>query len=326
MLQIPDLPIVNLEAQNLVRERQTKLAKPAGSLGVLEVLSLRLAAITGQTTLQFPRKGVVILAADEGLAPAGDSHQQASLIAQGGASVSVLARQAGATVTVVDLGLRQTPPPADHLHSYKVAYGSKNIAYQPALSVPEVSDAFMVGQNVASQEIAQGCDVLVVSALGAGGELVAAGVAAALLGQKVAEVAPPGSPAEQINLLQNALEHYQPDLKDPLDVVRCVGGLTLAGLAGLMLTAASGRVPLILDSAVAYTAALIASELNFQIRPYLMAAHQPTTAGEMAILRRLGLRPLLDLDLKIGDGSAGVLAFHLVEAAARTLNEMAQTS
>lgn len=334
-LYIPTIPMPDLAVQEQARERQLQLVKPTGALGVLEGLSVRLAAMTGQLMLSFPRKSVVVMAADHGVAaegvsayPAEVTQQMVLTMANGGAAVNVLARQAGATVTLVDIGVAADLPKHPQINSYKVAYGTRNMAAGPALTLQEVSDAIMVGMNVASQEIAQGVDLLAIGEMGIGNTTAAAAITAVILDLPPLEVTGRGTGidderlTDKIRIIEQAIALNQPDPRDALDVLRCVGGLEIAGMAGVILGAAAGRVPVVVDGFIASAAALVASELAFQVRPYLIAGHKSMEQGHNAILRRLGLRPLLDLDMRLGEGSGAVLSFHLIEAAARTLNEM----
>ncbi|MBK8431171.1 MAG: nicotinate-nucleotide--dimethylbenzimidazole phosphoribosyltransferase [Chloroflexi bacterium] len=306
-LFIPDIPMPDLAAQEAAREHLRH--QPA--LGTLGVLAVRLAAMTGSLPLTFPRKGVVVLAADHGHIPLGEE-----TAAEGNAATHILARQAGATVTTVDIGLRRPWPPAPHHHSYNVAKGTRHMGHTPALGIAEVHDALTVGMNIASQEIAQGVDVLAVGSASAGGEIAAVAVAAVLLNQPPAALLPENSP--HLALISEAIALHQPNPQDVLDVLRCVGGLELAGMAGVILGAAAGRVPIVLDDLASAVAALVASELAFQVRPYLIAGH----ATAPLVLRRLGLRPLLDVGVENGRATSAILAFHLIEAAARLHNEL----
>ena len=302
-LFIPDIPMPDLAAQEAAR---TALHGRA-SLGTLGILATRLAAMTGQLPLTFPRKGVVVLAADHGHTPLGEETSPT-----GNAITHTLARQAGATVTTVDIGLRQPWPSAAHHHHYRVAQGTRHMGHAPALGIAQVHDAITVGLNVASQEIAHGLDVLAVGVASVGAEVAATAVASVLLGQPFPTSAP---------LVQEAIAQHQPQPNDVLDVLRCVGGLELAGLAGVILGAAAGRVPVVLDDVSAVVAALVASELAFQVRPYLVASQLTAAPAHAPVLRRLGLRPLLDMGLTHGRASGAILAFHLIEAAARVLSE-----
>jgi nicotinate-nucleotide--dimethylbenzimidazole phosphoribosyltransferase len=245
-------------------------------------------------------------------------------IAHGRAPLNRLAHQAGATLTLVDVGLRQPIPKHPNIRDLRVAQGTRNMLDGPALSLPEVQDALFVGMNIASQEIANGVDILALGTLGWGDDTAALAVAAALLRQPIATLMPLNPQDEyqvrQVRLIERALSLHKPEAGDVLDVLRCVGSLSLAAQAGVILAAAAGRVPLVLDGLVTAVAALVASELAFQVRPYLIAGNGTEQGGHTAVLRHLGLRPLLQLHLTLDEGTGSLLALHLVEAAARMLD------
>ena len=335
-ITIPDIPIPNIEARQAAEARQLQLTKPTGSLGVLEKLSTRLAAITGKTVLEFPNKAVIVCAADHGVTAEGISAYPSEVTPQmvlnmcyGGAAINVLARQAGARFTVIDVGVASDIPPHENLHILKVARGTKNMAKEPAMAMPEVLDALNVGMNVASMEIANGLDLLAVGEMGIGNTTAATAITAAITGLPVAELTGRGTGVDdaglqhKINVIEQALALHKPDRQDPYDILRCVGGLEIAAMAGVMIGAAAGRVPIVIDGLISSTAALVAAQIAPAIRSYFIAGHQSVEIAHRTILKQLGLRPLLNLDMRLGEGSGAVLAFHIVEAAARTLNEMA---
>ncbi len=331
MLYIPTIPMPDLAAQAAVRDKQEQLPKPLGSLGMLETLTLRLAAMTGKTSLTFPRKSVMITAGDNGVWAEFDTAEtslttavRVQNIAHGRAPINALARQAGAVITLVDVGLRQPLPKHPHLRDLRVANGTRNMMQEPALSLPEVQDAIFVGMNLASQEIATGLDLLALGTVGLGGDTAALAVATAVLKQPIADLVQldpqNSSQLRQVRVIERALAVTQPEPLDVLDVLRCVGSLELAAQVGVILGAAAGRVPLVLDGLTTAVAAVVASELAFQVRSYLIAGNLMPGAGHTAVLRHLGLRPLLNLNLTLDEGAGAVLAMHLIEAAARTLD------
>lgn len=331
MLYIPTIPMPDLAAQAAVRDKQASLPKPVGSLGALEMLTLRLAAMTGKTSLTFPRKTVMITAGENGVwaefATAEEDLPTAvrvQNIIHGRAPINALSRQAGAVITLADVGLREPLPKHPNLRDLRVARGTRNMMQEPALSLPEVQDALFVGMNLASQEIANGLDLLALGTLGQGGDTAALAVATTLLKQPIADFVQLDTKdsyqLRQVRVIERALALHQPEPLDVLDVLRCVGSLELAAQAGVILGAAAGRVPLVLDGLVTAVAALVASELAFQVRPYLIAGNLVPGVGHTAVLRHLGLRPLLNLHLTLDEGVGAVLALHLVEAAARTLD------
>ena len=341
MLTLPTLPPLHAGAQAAARARQDTLTKPPGSLGRLEELSIQLAAITGQVRPSLVRKAVIVMAADHGVTAEGVSAYPAAVTPQmvlnflrGGAAINVLARQAGARVVVVDIGVaadldlseaqRDAP-----LYTRKIAYGTQNMTHHPALTRGQAEAAIAEGLDVVNAEIANGLDLVGTGDMGIGNTTASAAMTAALTGLPVAQVTGRGTGvddaglARKIAAIERALAVNQPNPRDPLDVLSKVGGLEIAGLAGVILGAAARRVPVVIDGFISGTAALVAARLAPDVKPYLIAAHQSVEIGHAVILEELGLHPLLNLNLRLGEGTGAALAFHLVEAAARILNEMA---
>jgi nicotinate-nucleotide--dimethylbenzimidazole phosphoribosyltransferase len=318
------------------RARQARLTKPPGSLGRLEELSVQLAGISGGALPSLPRKTVIVAAADHGVAADGVSAYPPAVTAQmvlnfarGGAAINVLARQAGALVVVVDVGIAADMVGVPGLIHRKIARGSQNITRGPAMSHAQAIAALEVGLDVLQAEHASGMDLVATGDMGIGNTTPSAAIVAALTGRPPAQVTGRGTGVDDAGLarkvaaVERALSVNRPDTTDALDVLAKVGGFEIAALAGVMLGAAAARVPVVIDGFISGAAALIAAGLAPQVQPYLIAAHQSVEIGHRAALQHLGLRPLLDLELRLGEGTGAVLAFHLVEAAARILAEMA---
>ena len=335
-LQLPTIPSPDPSAAAAARLRQDQLTKPAGSLGRLEELSIQLAAAAANARPSVARKAVIIMAGDHGVAAEGVSAYPPAVTPQmvlnflrGGAAINVLARQAGAHVVVVDVGVAADLPAQEGLVSAKVAYGTRNLAAGPAMTRAEAEAAIQVGLDVIRSEIARGLDLVAAGDMGIGNTTPSAAIAAAFTGLDPCEVTGRGTGLDEAGrarkaaVIERALALNRPDPRDALDVLAKVGGLEIAGLVGVILGAAAQRVPVVIDGFISGAAALVAAELDPAVKPYLIAAHQSVEIGHRAILARLGLRPLLDLDLRLGEGTGAVLAFHLVEASARILNEMA---
>ena len=316
--------------------RQARLTKPPGSLGRLERLSIQLAGITGQSLPSVALKAVIIAAADHGVAADGVSAyppavtaQMALNFARGGAAINVLARQAGARVVVVDVGIAADLHAAPGLIHRKLAPGTQNMAHGPAMSRAQASAAIEVGLDVFQAERAAGLDLVATGDMGIGNTTSSAAIVAVLTGLPVAEVTGRGTGVDDAGLarklaaIEQALARNQPDPADALGVLAGVGGFELAALAGVILGAAAARVPVVIDGFISGAAALIAAGLAPQARPYMIAAHQSVEIGHRAALAQLGLQPLFDLELRLGEGTGAVLAFHLIDAAARLLAEMA---
>jgi nicotinate-nucleotide--dimethylbenzimidazole phosphoribosyltransferase len=335
-LSLLPIPPLDLTAQAAARARQNTLTKPPGSLGRLEELSLQLAAITGQPHPSVARKAVIVMAADHGVTdehvsayPREVTRQMVHNFLRGGAAINVLARQAGARVIVVDVGVAAELEPHPELVSRKVAFSTQNMARGPAMTRAQAEEAVGIGLQVVAAEIETGLDIVAAGDMGIGNTTASAAMSAALTGQPVAKVTGRGTGVDDAGLahktevIERALSVNRLNPEDALDVLSKVGGLEIAGLVGVILGAAARRVPVVIDGFISGTAALVAARLAPDVKPYLIASHQSVEIGHRVILEHLDLRPLLGLNLRLGEGTGAVLAFHLIEAAARILNEMA---
>ncbi|HLF01941.1 MAG TPA: nicotinate-nucleotide--dimethylbenzimidazole phosphoribosyltransferase [Anaerolineales bacterium] len=335
-MKLPSIPAVDLAARAAALDRQNSLTKPPGSLGRLEELSIQLAAATGSARPSVARKAVIVMAADHGVAAEGVSAYPAEVTPQmvlnfvrGGAAINVLARQASTRVIVVDIGVASNLEPQRGLRLRKIARGTQNIVRGPAMTLSQAETAIAEGIDVVQAEIANGLDLVATGDMGIGNTTASAAIVAALTGQPVAQVTGRGTGvddaglARKIAVVERALAVNKPNPKDALDVLIKVGGFEIGGLAGVIIGAAAKRVPVVIDGFISGAAALIAVGLCPDVRPYLIAAHKSVEVGHRAALDHLDLKPLLDLNLRLGEGTGAVLAFHLVEAAARILDEMA---
>lgn len=335
-MKLPAIPLVDSGAQAAARARQDTLTKPPGSLGRLEELSIQLAAITGRPRPSVARKAVVVMAADHGVTVEGVSAYPAAVTPQmvlnfcrGGAAINVLARQAGARVVVVDIGVAADFDPQPGLIIRKIASGTQNMAQGPAMTRAQAEAAINEGIDVLQSEFTKGLDLVATGDMGIGNTTPSAAIAAAITGMPVSKVAGRGTGvddaglAHKVTVIERALAVNKPDPNDALDVLSKVGGFEIAGLAGVIIGAAAKRVPVVIDGFISGAAALIAAGLAPEVKPYLIAAHQSVEIGHRIMLEHLGVRPLLDFDLRLGEGTGAALAFHIVEAAARILDEMA---
>ena len=335
-MKYPAIPAIDQSAAQKAAKRQDNLTKPRGSLGRLESLSIKLAGISGRERLDFSRKAVIVMAADHGVAVEGVSAYPAEVTAQmtanmvhNGAAVSVLARQAGARVITVDIGVAQDLSHLPGLLQCKVAFGSRNMLKGPALTREQAEQAIQTGMQIVQDEARKGLDMVALGEMGIGNTTPAAAITAVLAGLPVAQVTGRGTGLDdkgltnKIGTIEKAIQLNQPDKQDAMDVLVKVGGLDIAGLTGVVIGAAAAGLPVIVDGFISAAAALVAVELVPQVRPYLIASHRSVEIGHMAICDHLGLEPLLDLHMRLGEGSGAVLAFHLVDAAAAILNEMA---
>jgi nicotinate-nucleotide--dimethylbenzimidazole phosphoribosyltransferase len=324
------------EAMRAARARQEQLTKPQGSLGQLEELVIRLAGMTGKPRPRFARKAVFVFAADHGVAAQGVSAYPQAVTAQmvlnflaGGAAINVLARRVGARVIVADLGVASELPAHPELLMYRIGPGTRSFHAGPAMSTQEALSAITAGIEIVEAEIVKGLDLVATGEMGIGNTTSASAIVAAITGRPVADVTGRGTGIDEqvwrhkVAIIEQALAVNRPVADDPLDVLAKVGGYEIAGLVGVMLGAALHRLPVMVDGFISGAAALIAAELCPALRSYLIAAHVSVEIGHRIILERLELIPLLNLNLRLGEGTGAVMAMHLVDDAAAILNEMA---
>lgn len=328
-------------AERSALEHQDQLTKPRGALGRLEALGVQLAAIAGEDPPPVPAPAAVaVFAGDHGVLAEGVSPWPQEVTAQmvanfvaGGAAINVLARQAGASVTVVDVGVAAdlgalVPDDAPGLLRRNVRPGTANLATGPAMTEAEVRSALDIGAEVATALVASGARALVTGEMGIGNTTPSAAVIAALLGVEPVTVTGRGTGidddglARKVAVIERGLARL-PEGADPVRVLAEVGGLEIAALAGLIVGGASHQVPVIVDGVIAAAALLAASSLCPDVLGYVVAGHRSTEPGASAVLGRLALEPVLDLGLRLGEGTGACLALGVVEAAARILREMA---
>lgn len=327
---------LDTRAMAAARRRLDELTKPRGSLGRLEDLAVHLAGITGEARPRIERPAIAVFAADHGVTARGVSAYPADVTAQmvGGflaehAAINVLARQAGARVAIVDVGVRSELPPHPRLLARKVAAGTRDFTVQPAMTRAETFGAIAVGVEIANTLVAEGADALVTGEMGIGNTTAASALVAVFSGRAVADVTgrgtgvDPDALARKIGAIEAGLALHRPAASDAIGTLCALGGLEIAALAGFILGGAAGRVPVVLDGHIAGAAALVACALAPRARDRLIAGHRSIEPGHGATLEALGLSPLLDLELRLGEGSGAALALHLAVAAVRLLDEMA---
>ena len=311
-----------------------RLAKPRGALGRLEEVGVRLAAIAATCPPPVPEPVVVaVFAGDHGVLEEGVTPWPQEVTAQmvaafcsGGAAVNVLARHAGADVVVVDVGVAAELAPAPGLLLRKVRRGTANLATGPAMTVDEAGQALDVGAEVAAHAVAGGARCLVTGDMGIGNTTASAALIAAHTGRPAARVTGRGTGiddeafARKVAVVDRAVAGLD---GDPLGVLAAVGGLEIAALAGFVVGGAAARVPVVVDGVVALAAVLTAAALAPASADYCFAGHRSTEPGAAAALDHLGLTPLLDLGMRLGEGTGACLAVPLVQAAAKVLREMA---
>ncbi|MEV0973441.1 nicotinate-nucleotide--dimethylbenzimidazole phosphoribosyltransferase [Microtetraspora glauca] len=334
------------DAMARAREHQDRLTKPRGALGALEDVAVRLAGAAGVCPPPMPvPAALAIFAADHGVHAQGVSPWPQEVTTQmvanflaGGAVANAFAASAGASVTVVDVGVAADLPAAPGLRAHKIAYGTADLSAGPAMTTEQAAAALRVGVEVAGELIEAGARCLITGDMGIANTTASAALICAYTGRDAAEVTGRGTGIDdathqhKIGIVRRALEvnrlraadGFTPERpEDALRALAAVGGLEHAAIAGFILGAAAARVPVILDGVIAGSAALAAVALAPAVAGYCVAGHRSAEPGHAATLDHLGLRPLVDLELRLGEGTGGLLAHPIVSAAVRVMHEVA---
>lgn len=328
------LPL-NEEAMERARLHLDQLTKPPGSLGKLEEIAVQLAGITGELAPALGAKTVVVMAGDHGVCEEGVSAFPSEVTCQmvmnflnGGAAVNVLARHASANVVCVDMGIDGELEHPDLLQR-KIRRGTRNMARGAAMTRDEAEAAVRAGYELALELAEQGTGLFATGEMGIGNTTPSSALLAAFAGISPAAAAGRGTGisdqrlARKIGVIEQALQINQPDPRDPLDVLAKVGGLEIAGLTGLILGAAASRRPIVIDGFISTAAALTAVRLAPAAKGYMIGSHLSGEQGHALLVKEAGISPMLGLDMRLGEGTGAVLAFHLVEAAVKIMAEMA---
>jgi nicotinate-nucleotide--dimethylbenzimidazole phosphoribosyltransferase len=323
-----------------VQRALDRKTKPRGSLGRLEALAVQVASVRGLLRPAMPVKALVVMGADHGVVAEGVSAYPSEVTGQmllnfaaGGAAVNVLARQVGAEVLVVDMGVKaplpEDAPGAGSIRRERVGPGTASFADGPAMSRSQAVQAIGTGIRIASELAGRGVTLIGIGEMGIGNSTAASAMCAALLGLPPAEVVGRGTGIDDEGLrrktqvIERALAVNRPERADPFDVLTKVGGFEIAGLCGVVLGAAAARVPVVCDGFIASTAALAAARRAPNVIGFLIGGHRSAEPGHSRVLEALRLRPLLDLEMRLGEGTGAALAMSLVDAAVRVLAEMA---
>ena len=324
------------KAMASARERENQLTKPTGSLGRLEDIAVQLAGIQGKPLPQIRNKAIIVMAADHGVVAEGTSAYPQEVTAQmvlnflnGGAGINVIARQIGARIVVADMGVAASMAPHPELLSRKVGPGTRNMALGPAMTEDEAIRALETGIEIVENQISMGLDIVGTGDMGIGNTTASSAICAVMTGSSPTEVTGRGTGIDDAQLrhksevIEKALKVNNPDRSKPLSVLAKVGGFEIAGLAGVMIGAGAHRVPVVIDGFISGAAALIAAGLAPHLRDFMIAGHMSVEAGHKILLKHLGLKPLVDLDLRLGEGTGAAIGIFLCETATRVLSEMA---
>lgn len=327
----------NIEPE--IQAHLDNLTKPRGSLGRLEELAKTYCLIRQEIKPALPKKEIFVFAADHGVTEEGISafpkevtFQMVYNFLSGGAGINVLARHAGASVKVVDIGVDYDFIDLDGLIRRKVMRGSKNMAKTPAMERTAVIDAMMIGADLAKEAAADGVTLLATGEMGIGNTTPASAVTAVFCNLQPEDVTGRGTGIgddalrHKISVIKRALSLHRPDPSDPIEVLAKVGGLEIAGICGLVLGAASVGVPVVTDGFISTAGVLAAYAIQPLVRDYIFASHQSVEKGHKAQLTHMGLKPVLDLDLRLGEGTGAALAMGLIDAGLKIYLEMATFS
>ncbi len=327
---------VNDALSEEAQQRLDNLTKPQGSLGRLEEFARRIVAITGDRMPVLDRKVVFTFAGDHGIVNEGVSAYPKEVTSQmvfnflrGGAGINVLARQAGADVVVVDVGVDYDFGDVAGLVLRKVVHGTANMSKGPAMTRQQAEQCLQVGIDLAREYAKKGYRLFGTGDMGIGNTTPSSAIASMLTGTPVADVTGKGtgitdeSLRNKIMVIEKSIALNRPDPKDPVDVLAKVGGAEIGGIAGLILGAASERVPVVVDGFISTAGAMIACEIEPKAADYLFAGHSSVEIGQKSMLRKMGLSPILDLNLRLGEGTGAALAMMMIEAGTRIYREMA---
>ncbi len=323
------------EVMTAAKERQAQLAKPPGSLGMLEDLSIRVAGMTGKLHNKAQKCRIVVLCADNGVCDEGVSCTPQSVtlfqtinLTRGLTGASALAKHFGDEVVVVDVGV-MSDYNCPAVINKKIAYGTKNLYLEHAMTAEECEKAICVGLEMADNCVKDGVDAIGVGEMGIGNTTTSAAILSVFTGQPAKVTAGKGGGLldeafiHKMEVIDGAIEKHKPDANDPIDVMSKVGGLDIAAMCGVFLGAAEHRIPVVIDGFISVVAALCAARLCPNVKDYLIASHASFEPGYMYALKELGLEAPLLMKMRLGEGSGCPIMFRVLDAAYAIMNEMA---
>ncbi len=332
----PQITFPNAALAPALQQRINKKTKPLGSLGQLEHLALQIGLIQQTLTPNLQQPCVLVFAGDHGIANSGVSPYPQAVTAQmvlnflnGSAAINVFARQHSVALKVVDAGVNHVFEPHTQLINAKVGMGTANFLNQVAMTVDQCEQALTHGMAIAEQTMVQGCNVLAFGEMGIGNTSSASCIMSVLCNLPIEACVGRGTGLDDAGLkhktalLKQAIAHHQVDDKDVIQVLRTFGGFEIAMMAGAMLKAAEQKAVLLIDGFITTAALLVAHAMQPNILAYCVFSHCSDESGHRTMLSHLSARPLLQLDLRLGEGTGAVLAYPLVQAAVNFLNEMA---
>ena len=331
-----EVAAINVDAAAAAEARQGQLTKPPGSLGRLEKLAVRLAGMQGAEKPSLERVHISVFAADHGVAAEGVSAfpQEVTVamianFAHGGAAISVLAKSLGATLEVVDVGAANEPPALSGVISARAGNGTANFSREAAMSEDQLLAALQAGREAVTRAVEAKAKLFIGGEMGIANTTAATALACVLLRRSASELVGPGTGLDsdgishKAEVIERALALHQDVMETPLDVLRHVGGFEIAALAGAYIACAQQGLPVLVDGFIATAAALVAFHINPSIEPWLMLSHASAEPGHAAMVESLGEQPLLDLGMRLGEGSGAATAVPLLRLACELHNHMA---
>lgn len=325
---------LNQDAMALAKDRLDNLIKPQGSLGRLEDLAIQLSGITGELHPEMDDKAIIVMAASNGIcdegvaaAPSAVTLLMTNFIGGGVSGVRALSKTAGIDVITVDIGV-EGEVSEESVLCKKVKHGTDNMAKGPAMSREEAVQAIEIGIEVATEEIKKGRKLLGTGEMGIGNTSTSTAILSILSGLPVEDIVGVGAnlPEDQLSkkasVIRTAIEVNNPNPEDILDILAKVGGLDIAGMAGVMIAGAANKVPVVVDGYISTIAALVAERLDSRVKDYLIASHFSYEKGAKAASELLGLDPMLHMEMRLGEGSGAALALPIIEAAAQMSRQM----
>lgn len=328
--------IINVDAQTQAQEHLDNLTKPKGSLGALEDVCIRLAGIFGEVPLSLKQKKIMLFAGDHGIAARGVSAYPQEVTGQmllnfaaGGAAINVLARHAEAEVLVYDMGTKAPAGICKDINEIKLAPGTQDMTEGPAMSREMAISAITAGYNQASALIDNGAMIIGLGDMGIGNTSAATAISSAIIGCDPVNIIGPGTGIDRTtmelksSLIAKALDINKPDPQDGVDVLAKVGGLEFAGQTGAILAAADKGIPVVIDGFIACASALAARQIIASSVDFMLASHLSVEPGHRVATETLGLKPMLFMDMRLGEGTGAALAMTLIDAAIKIFHQMA---
>jgi nicotinate-nucleotide--dimethylbenzimidazole phosphoribosyltransferase len=322
------------------QKRLDSLTKPQGSLGRLEELAKQVVGITRKENPPIKNKVIFTLAGDHGVTeekvsayPEEVTTQMVYNFLRGGAGINVLARHIGARVVVIDMGVSERFKSQNlkfkSFKDKKINFGTRNFTKEPAMTREEAIKSIETGIKLVEEELSCGIDILGTGDMGIGNTTASTAISAAIINKSIEELTGRGTGIDEVMLknkieaIKKALEINKPDASDPIDVLSKVGGFEIGGLVGIILAGSAKRIPVVIDGFISGAACLLAYKLEPKIKHYVIPSHCSAERGHRIILNHVGLNPLLDLEMRLGEGTGACLGINLVEAAVKILNQMA---